>query len=88
MPPTLNIKPNLIHWAISRAGYEHGEFFEKFPRAQSWLKEDKKPTLPQLRDFAKKAHVPFGYLFLEEPPEEDLPIPFFRTLDGQQRMWG
>jgi len=88
MPHTLNIKPNLIHWAISRAGYEHGEFFEKFPRAQSWLKEDKKPTLPQLRDFAKKAHVPFGYLFLEEPPEEDLPIPFFRTLDGQTKDVG
>ena len=83
MSTTLNIKPDLISWAISRAGYEHGEFFEKFPRAQSWLKEEKSPTLPQLRDFAKKAHVPFGYLFLPEPPEEDLPIPFFRTVGGE-----
>jgi Zn-dependent peptidase ImmA (M78 family) len=83
MPQTLNIKPDLINWAISRAGYEHGEFFAKFPRAQSWLQEEKQPTLPQLRDFAKKTHVPFGYLFLQEPPEEELPIPFFRTASGE-----
>lgn len=83
MSTTLNIKPNLIEWAISRAGYEKPEFFEKFPRAESWLDEDKSPTLPQLRDFARKAHVPFGYLFLQEPPAETLPIPFFRTIGGE-----
>jgi hypothetical protein len=32
-----------------------------------------------LEEFARKVHVPFGYLFLEEPPEEALPIPYFRT---------
>jgi len=83
MSTTLNIKPNLIEWAISRAGYEKPEFFEKFPRAKSWLEEDRSPTLPQLRDFARKAHVPFGYLFLPEPPAETLPIPFFRTIGGK-----
>lgn len=83
MPTTLNIKPELLHWAISRAGYRYEEFFETFPRAQGWLEEEKRPTLPQLRDFAKKAHVPFGYLFLQEPPEETLPIPFFRTVGGE-----
>lgn len=82
MPTTLNIKPNIINWAISRAGYEHREFFDKFPRAKGWLDEEKKPTLPQLRDFAKKANVPFGYLFLENPPVEKIPIPFFRTLNS------
>lgn len=88
MPSTLNIKPDLINWAISRAGYEHGEFFAKFPRAQGWLQEEKQPTLPQLRDFAKKVHVPFGYLFLERPPEEELPIPFFRTIEGETDQVG
>lgn len=83
MPTTLNIKPELLHWAISRAGYRYEEFFDTFPRAQGWLEEEKRPTLPQLRDFAKKAHVPFGYLFLQEPPEETLPIPFFRTVGGE-----
>lgn len=88
MASTINIKPDLIHWAISRAGYEHREFFEQFPRAKSWLEEEKSPTLPQLRDFAKKAHVPFGYLFLQEPPKEELPIPFFRTIGGETDQVG
>lgn len=83
MPVTFNIKPDLIQWAISRAGYEQGEFFDKFPRAKGWLEEGKSPTAAQLRDFAKKAHVPFGYLFLQEPPSEELPIPFFRTVGGE-----
>lgn len=88
MPSTLNIKPDLIDWAISRAGFEQREFFEKFPRAKGWLEGENSPTLPQLRDFAKKAHVPFGYLFLQEPPKEELPIPFFRTVGGETDQVG
>src|SRR5690625_7890984 len=88
MPVALNIKPDLIQWAISRAGYEQGEFFDKFPRAKGWLEEGKNPTAAQLRDFAKKAHVPCGYLFLQEPPREELPIPFFRTVSGEVTQVG
>lgn len=88
MPQTLKIKPDLINWAITRAGYDHGEFIAKYPRAQSWLQEEKQPTLPQLRDFAKKTHVPFGYLFLQTPPVEKLPIPFFRTFEGKTEQVG
>lgn len=83
MATILNIKPDILNWAISRSGYEHGEFIEKFPRAKSWLDQEKTPTIPQLRDFAKKANVPFGYLFLQTPPVEEIPIPFFRTLNGE-----
>ncbi|HUV04765.1 MAG TPA: ImmA/IrrE family metallo-endopeptidase [Armatimonadota bacterium] len=43
----------------------------------------KAPTLRQLDKFAKAARTPFGYLFLPQPPREQLPIPHFRTLTDE-----
>lgn len=79
MSAGVNIKPNIIIWAIERAGYELQDFAIQFPRVMDWLEDKKQPTIKQLEKFSNKVHLPFGYLFLQEPPEESLPIPFFRT---------
>lgn len=79
MKSELNIEANMLTWAISRAGYELRDFTDKMPKVADWISGVKKPTLKQLEKFSKKVHIPFGYLFLPEPPNEDLPIPFFRT---------
>ncbi|MFO8014938.1 MAG: ImmA/IrrE family metallo-endopeptidase [Phycisphaerae bacterium] len=39
-----------------------------------------RPTLRQLENLAKATATPFGFFFLEEPPKERLPVPYFRTL--------
>ncbi len=83
MRTELNINANMLTWAITRAGYELHEFTIKVPNIQKWIKGEKKPTVKQLEDFSKKVHLPFGYLFLSEPPKEKLPIPFFRTNSTQ-----
>lgn len=75
----VNVNSSILTWAIARAGYELNAFIEKFPKVQEWLKGERKPTVKQLEDFSKKVHLPFGYLFLTEPPQEKLPIPYFRT---------
>jgi Zn-dependent peptidase ImmA (M78 family) len=79
MCAVVNIKPNIITWAIERAGYELQDFAANFPRVKDWLENKKQPTVKQLEKFSHKVHLPFGYLFLPEPPTEKLPIPFFRT---------
>lgn len=74
----------MLSWAITRAGYDVSHFIDnKFPKAGAWLNNEKEPTIKQLRDFAQKVNLPFGYLLLDEPPTERLPIPFFRTLVGE-----
>jgi len=74
-----NINSQIINWAITRAGNNLDEFYQKNPHVTEWIVGTKKPTIKQLEDFTHKVHVPFGYMFLNEPPKEDIPIPFFRT---------
>lgn len=79
MSNKIDIKTDILTWAVKRAGYSVEDFIFHFPKLKDWLENEKKPTFKQLQDFAKKVHVPFGYLFLQKPPKEQLPIPFFRT---------
>ncbi|MEL1254786.1 ImmA/IrrE family metallo-endopeptidase [Flavobacterium sp. DGU38] len=74
-----NINKNIIEWAIVRNGNSLSEFYAQNPNVESWVKGEKNPTLKQLEDFTHKVHVPFGYMFLENPPIENIPLPFFRT---------
>lgn len=79
MKAEININPTMLTWAINRAGYELQNFLNKFPDVQKWIEKVKSPTVKQLEGFAKYLHIPFGYLFLPEPPKEQIPFPFFRT---------
>ncbi|MEX2565939.1 MAG: ImmA/IrrE family metallo-endopeptidase [Cyclobacteriaceae bacterium] len=83
MRNTVDINVSMLTWAIDRAGYDLHEFTEKMPKVTAWLSGEKKPTVKQLERFSKMVYIPFGYLFLPEPPKEKLPIPFFRT-NGKQ----
>mgnify|MGYP000610323801 CR=1 FL=1 len=78
-----NINKEILEWAILRAGNDLDEFYLKNPKVQDWVENESNPTLKQLEGFTQKVHVPFGYMFLNEPPEEDIPIPFFRS--GQKK---
>lgn len=79
MSNEVNVNVNMLTWAINRAGFELKAFTEKVPNVEKWLTGIRKPTVKQLEEFSKKVYLPFGYLFLPEPPKEKLPIPFFRN---------
>lgn len=72
----VDVKPELIRWAVNRSGRPAEEYREAVGK---WLRGEAKPTYRQLKNFARRAMVPFGYLFLEEPPTEELPVPDYRT---------
>jgi Zn-dependent peptidase ImmA (M78 family) len=79
MRTEVTINPTILTWAITRAGFDMEQFLDNHPIIQKWIEEVKKPTVKQLEAFATKVHIPFGYLFMNEPLNESIPFPFFRT---------
>ena len=78
MAERLEISPAMLEWAITRDGHSVQTYKANNENVAAWIDGTKLPTEKQLEEFAKKIHVPFGYLFLPEPPIESSPIPFFR----------
>jgi len=79
------IKPELLRWAYQRAGFDAADLERKFPQLAAWESGEAQPTLKQVEAFAKATYTPVGYLFLQEPPIEKIPIPDFRAI-GNERI--
>lgn len=77
------IKSELLHWACDRTGVALEDVAERIPQLPAWVQGECKPTLKQIEEFAQKVHVPIGYLFLDTPPVEQVPIPDFRTVGNE-----
>ncbi|MEL3922111.1 XRE family transcriptional regulator [Aeromonas enteropelogenes] len=84
---TANINTEMLIWARERSGFSVSEFAKKCgvpeERLQEWEMGKHPITFNQAMTFAEKAHIPFGYLFLQQPPVDELPIPDLRTVDGK-----
>lgn len=84
---TANINTNMLIWARERSGIAVSEFARKCGVSQDKLNEwesgHRPLTFKQAMTYAEKAHIPFGYLFLVQPPIDELPIPDLRTVEGQ-----
>lgn len=80
MTTRVAVRPELIDWAVKRSRRPVADLATGgAKKLGEWLDGDERPTMKQLEEFARKARVPFGYLFLSEPPREELPLPDFRT---------
>lgn len=76
----VGVAPDLLQWAVERAGWDAETAERRAPKLGQWVSGAHEPTLKQLQKFAIDTHTPFGLLFLAEPPVEDLPIPDMRTI--------
>jgi Zn-dependent peptidase ImmA (M78 family)/transcriptional regulator with XRE-family HTH domain len=85
---TANINPEMLIWARERSGFSVSQFAKKMSKTEErlleWETGQRLMTFKQALAFAEKAYIPFGYLFLPEPPVEELPLPDLRTIDGQR----
>lgn len=78
------ITPDVLIWARERADYTIDMLSDKLQtkveKLKAWESGELKPTFKQAQALAQKLHIPFGYLFLRQPPKENLPIPDLRTI--------
>ena len=84
------VTPDVLAWARSRRGLGSSELAAKLSvrtdAIDAWESGDRRPTFRQARRLAQILRVPFGYFFLSTPPVQELPIPDFRTLPGDNPL--
>jgi Zn-dependent peptidase ImmA (M78 family)/DNA-binding XRE family transcriptional regulator len=80
------ISPSVLQWARLRANLSVDALAEKTKvnrdEIAAWEQGSHFPTLRQAQHVAGALHVPFGVLFLPNPPKEELPLRDFRTLSA------
>ena len=82
MSVNVSVRPELLRWARQRGSLSPDEMATamKVPleKVVEWERSGS-ITLARLKKLAQKTHTPLGYLFLQEPPDDSLPIADFRT---------
>lgn len=81
---TVAVNKTVLLWALERSGHTVDDLLPTFPKLREWIAGQKQPTLHQLEEYAASTHTPLGFLFLKTPPQERLPIPYYRTADGKR----
>lgn len=88
MMSTALIHNNVLKWARERSHIDIAMLAHKLPvkseKIVEWEEGVSRPTFKQAQKLAKVLHVPFGYLFLPEPPDEKLPVPDLRTVGDRK----
>ena len=79
----VEVQPELLRWARERSGREAEYLRKRFPKLDAWEGGTALPTFRQLADFARTTYTPIGYMFLQEPPDDNLPIADLRTIGDE-----
>ena len=77
--PQISVSDKILRWAMTRSGRGIADLQSTFPKLSMWLKGESL-TLREVESLAKETSTPLGFFFLQEPPQEKLSIPHFRTL--------
>lgn len=86
MVAKISIYPEIYKWAIEESQLPIEEIRNRFPAIESWIDSSAQPTFIQLSNFADFLHVPFGYMFLDAPPEKDHLHAEFRAIANKKPL--
>lgn len=76
--PRIEVSDRVLKWAIQNGECDSISIKKKY----SWIESKKNPTLIQLKKFSKSIKIPFSYLLLPNPPEENIELIKFRTCNN------
>lgn len=86
--PDAHINPAMLRWASDRSNLDLLDLATASKKpvevVSGWFEGTATPTFKQAQQLARRLKVPFGYLFLAEPPDDRLPLADFRRHPGQQ----
>lgn len=77
------IKKEIWLWAIEESQKDKDELVHRYPKLKQWIEGEENPTFKQVRGFADYLKVPFGYMFLESPPAENVLEVEFRAINNK-----
>src|SRR5690625_112397 len=79
----VEIEPTVLNDAVKKSGRSFAEVKRRFTNFVKWINKELSPTYKQLVDLSKYLRVPFGYLLIQTPVVEDLPLLEYRTIDTE-----
>lgn len=79
------VKPIIIQWAIQSSGKNVKGLSEKFSKIDQWTSKESALSVSELNKLSKELRIPFGYFFLNEPPDEDIKLLKYRTIDNEEQ---
>lgn len=85
MAKGITVKPIIIQWAIQSAGKDVSGLSDKFDKIDKWTSEESELTVSELNKLSKELRIPFGYFFLVEPPDEDIQLLKYRTVENEEQ---
>jgi Zn-dependent peptidase ImmA (M78 family)/transcriptional regulator with XRE-family HTH domain len=78
------INKNILVWAREQAHLSVEDVADRIgtstTKVEAWENSEALPTFKQAQRFAEISRIPFGYLYLQTPPDYQLPITDFRTI--------
>lgn len=81
MAVNMSLNPGMRDWIRERVDFQRLDD-PKWEKARNFLRGEGDLSVGQVEKLSKRVQIPFGYFFLETPPEENLPILQFRTVDN------